>query len=99
VQQERLIFESLRMAQALGLNWKKELQTYLAAYSLFNHSALGKSLPDLIFVRPVQTKLTAAMFNADTKTTHKTMSSWTRLLQENVWGRCSELDRDMPKEV
>jgi hypothetical protein len=27
------------------------------------------------------------------------MSSWTRLLQENVWGRCSELDRDMPKEV
>jgi hypothetical protein len=66
--EERLIFESLSMAQALGLNWKKELQTYLAAYSLFNHSVLGKLLPELIFVRPVQTKLTVVKFNADTKT-------------------------------
>jgi hypothetical protein len=66
--QKKLIFKRSKTAQAVGFNWKKELQTYLAAYSSTINSVLGKSPAGLMFVRPVQTKLPAASFTTEIKT-------------------------------
>ena len=47
----------VRIAQAAGLNWKKELRTYVAKYRGLPHSTTGKSPAELNYNRKFRRQL------------------------------------------
>lgn len=55
--QNRSMLKSMKIAQAEGKNWRKELVTYLGAYRSTPHSITGKPPGELLFGRSIRTKL------------------------------------------
>ena len=55
--QNASIRKRVRIAQAAGLNWKKELRTYVAKYRGLPHSTTGKSPAELNYNRKFRGKL------------------------------------------
>ena len=55
--QNASIMKRVRIAQAAGLNWKKELRTYVAKYRGLPHSTTGKSPAELNYNRKFRGKL------------------------------------------
>ena len=47
----------MKIAQAEGKDWKKEVQTYLIAYRTTPHTTAGVSPAELLFRRRQRTKL------------------------------------------
>ena len=47
----------MRIAQAEGKKWKKEVRSYLIAYRLTHHTTTGVSAAELLFGRKIRTKL------------------------------------------
>ena len=55
--QNASIVKRVRIAQAAGLNWKKELRAYVAKYCGLLHSTTGKSPAELNYNRKFRGKL------------------------------------------
>ena len=55
--QNRSLLKRMRIAQAEGKEWKKEVRKYLVAYRSTPHSTTGVSPAELLFGRKVRTKL------------------------------------------
>ena len=55
--QNASIMKRVRIAQAAGLNWKKELRTYVAKYRGLPHTTTGKSPAELNYNRKFRGKL------------------------------------------
>ena len=55
--QNRSLLKRMRIAQAEGKEWKKEVRKYLVAYRSTPHSTTGVSPAELLFCRKVRTKL------------------------------------------
>ena len=55
--QNSSILKRIRIAQAEGLDWQKELRRYVRIYRGLEHSTTGKSPAELLFGRKVRTKL------------------------------------------
>ena len=55
--QNASIVKRVRIAQAAGLNWKKELRTYVAKYRGLPHTTTGKSPAELNYNRKFRGKL------------------------------------------
>lgn len=55
--QNRSMLKRMRIAQATGKDWQRELQTYLAAYRATPHSVTCVPPAQLMFGRPVRCKL------------------------------------------
>ena len=51
------LLKRIRIAQAEGLNWKKELRKYVAKYRGIDHNTTGRSPAELLFNRKVRGKL------------------------------------------
>lgn len=59
--QNRSILKRLRIAQELGLNWRKELRDYLLTYHSTKHPSTGKSPGELMFGRRIKSKVPSIM--------------------------------------
>ncbi|XP_022795609.1 uncharacterized protein K02A2.6-like [Stylophora pistillata] len=55
--QNRSLLKSMRIAQAEGKNWRKELFHYLATYRTTPHTVTGVSPAELLFGRKIRTKM------------------------------------------
>lgn len=55
--QNRSLLKSMRIAQAEGKNWRKELVRFLAAYRTTPHTVTGICPAELLFGRKIRTKL------------------------------------------
>ena len=55
--QNRSLLKSMRIAQAEGKNWKKELVRYLATYRTTPHTVTGVCPAELLFGRKIRTKM------------------------------------------
>nr|AIK27535.1 polyprotein [Chilo suppressalis] len=55
--QNKSVLRRLRIAQAMNLNWKRELQTYLLAYRTTPHSTTGISPGDVFKRRKIKTEI------------------------------------------
>ncbi len=55
--QNASILKRIRIAQAEGLNWRKELLKYVAIYRAIDHNMTGKSHVELHFNRKIRGKL------------------------------------------
>ena len=55
--QNRSLLKRMRIAQAEGKDWKKEVRTYLTAYRATPHTTTGVSPAELLFGRKMRTKL------------------------------------------
>ena len=55
--QNHSILKRLRIAQALGRNWKSEMEKFLMMYRSTPHSTTGASPAELLFRRRIKTKL------------------------------------------
>ncbi len=55
--QNASILKRIRIAQAKGLDWRKELRKYVAMYRAIDHNTTGKSPAELLFNRKIRGKL------------------------------------------
>ena len=55
--QNRSLLKSMRIAQAEGKNWRKELVHYLATYRTTPHTVTGVCPAELLFGRKIRTKM------------------------------------------
>ncbi|RXN12166.1 putative protein K02A2.6-like protein [Labeo rohita] len=55
--QNASILKRIRIAQAEGLDWRKELRKYVAMYRAIDHNTTGKSPAELLFNRKIRGKL------------------------------------------
>ena len=55
--QNRSLLKRMRIAQAEGKNWRKELVRFLAAYRTTPHTVTGICPAELLFARKIRTKL------------------------------------------
>ena len=55
--QNASIMKRIRIAQAEGVNWKKELRRYVTKYRSIDHTTTGKSPAELLFNRKMRGKL------------------------------------------
>ncbi|KAL1268572.1 hypothetical protein QQF64_033935 [Cirrhinus molitorella] len=55
--QNASILKRIKIAQAEGLDWKKELRKYVAIYRAIDHNTTGKSPAELLFNRKIRGKL------------------------------------------
>ncbi|XP_076825954.1 uncharacterized protein LOC143471376 [Clavelina lepadiformis] len=55
--QNRSLLKRLKIAQAEGKDWRKEINTYLLMYRSTAHSTTGVSPAELLFKRKIRTKL------------------------------------------
>ena len=51
------LMKRIRIAQAEGLNWQKELRKYVAKYRGLDHTTTGRSPAELLFKRKVRGRL------------------------------------------
>ncbi|XP_055615582.1 uncharacterized protein K02A2.6-like [Toxorhynchites rutilus septentrionalis] len=64
--QNRSILKRLRIAQELGLDWRKELRDYILTYHSTKHPSTGKPPGELMFGRRIKSKVPSIMiFNED----------------------------------
>ena len=49
--------KTIRIAQAEGVDWKKELTRYVTKYRSIDHTSTGKSPAELLFNRRMRGKL------------------------------------------
>lgn len=59
--QNRSILKRLRIAQELGLDWRKELRDYLLIYHSTRHPSTDKSPGELMFGRRIKSKVPSVM--------------------------------------
>ncbi len=55
--QNASILKRIQIAQAEGLDWRKELRKYVAIYRAIDHNMTGKSPVELHFNRKIRGKL------------------------------------------
>ena len=55
--QNASLMKRIRIAQAEGVNWKKELRRYVTKYRSIDHTTTGKSPAELLFNRKMRGKL------------------------------------------
>ena len=55
--QNKCLLKSMKIAQAEGKEWKKEVRKYLVAYRSTPHTTTGVSPAELLFGRKMRTKL------------------------------------------
>jgi hypothetical protein len=55
--QNRSLLKRMKIAQAEGKDWKKEVRTYLTAYRATTHTTTGISPAEVLFGRKMRTKL------------------------------------------
>jgi len=55
--QNASLMKRIRIAQAEGVDWKKELRRYVTKYRSIDHTTTGKSPAELLFNRKMRGKL------------------------------------------
>ena len=55
--QNRTLLKAMKIAQAKGKNWKREIYSFLLMYRSTPHSTTGVSPAELLFGRKIRTKL------------------------------------------
>lgn len=55
--QNASLMKRIRIAQAEGLDWKRELRKYVMVYRAINHTTTGRSPAELLFGRKIRGKL------------------------------------------